>query len=241
MARSLAPSAAVAALAVGAALFSACPAKEERLAVSEAGAELLAQACLQPCVDNCCVIQGGTLGRSEQERALKAQIVLVEDAGERRVRALGPCMDLPLACDFEGTGGQDALFDQVAYCLERDINGQLDKHLADGIGFDGLEDDKVRPLIAVYNAPAPAAGPPPTRCVPEHLLACGAFDEVDDDEWDIVCASCTQTCFQPKLCLGGRRLSTKQANISESACLSDCLVVDCQALLARARDEGVTP
>jgi hypothetical protein len=192
---------------VGVALAaSGCPVREQQILITTSGVQSLTGSCNRPCVNSVETEDGGVMSvprvcsascglpghlPPEFSQATQARLFIVTPAS-KRIRDSSKCMTLP-PCRAAGRAG----------CLADAMNQQLDGAIANGLGFNGLENpDDVVLFMAFYQQQDfqpqdPAASQPSCRRV--DLVACaGLAPPLGGGDYDISCASCQDGAKNPQ-------------------------------------------
>lgn len=192
---------------VGAALLGAgCPAHEQRIVITTSGAQSLTAACNRPCARSVDAEDAGVTeipppcpgtcalpGHLPPDFAQSTQARLfVISPANKRIRDASKCMTLT-HCKAAGR----------AACLAAELNQQLDGAIANGLGFDGLENpDDVELFLAFYQQQdfqqeETEESQPSCRRV--DLVACaGLAPPLGGGEYDMSCASCQDGAKNPQ-------------------------------------------
>lgn len=188
---------------VGATLLgSGCPAREQQVLITSDGAQLLATVCARPCLrpveeqdagtgvaPQVCPGSCGLAGHLPPDFSEPSQARLfVVTPGDKRVRDASKCMTLPA---YHGP----ARFAEA-------LNQQLDGAIANGLGFDGLQNpDDVVLVLAFYQQEdfQPANGEEALpSCRRVDLVACaGLSPPLGGGSYDMSCASCQDGARNP--------------------------------------------
>jgi hypothetical protein len=209
------------ALSVALATLTGCPAREVIIDVTDEGIGYVIRSCALPCTTDCCEIDAGAV--PTESYLLQAELLLAKAAGAdgslpAAIAARSGCMTFRLGCDFTGASGEDAL----RSCLAVQLDDLLSESIADGLGFDDLDDPSdVAVILAFYSVPA-SSTEGGRQCLPTDLFACAGLTERFDDTYDITCASCTES--EPV------RDPTSSNRVAP--CIGECFVENCYALLA---------
>lgn len=196
---------------VGATLIaSGCPARQQQILITSGGAQWLINACNRICLSRTEEDGGGseppctscglpghlppefsqTLNSSSTP--IQARLFLVTPgakATDARIRDASKCMILP------SVKGPRTLADG--------LNQQLDGAIANGLGFDGLQNTQdVVLFMAFYQQQdfqAPDAGEEQSLCRRVDLVACaGLAPPLGGGEYDMSCASCQDGSRNPQ-------------------------------------------
>jgi hypothetical protein len=210
------------ALAVALPALAGCPAREVVIDISDEGIGYVIRSCALPCSTDCCDAAAGEV--PTESYVLQAELVLAtasdaEGSVPAAIRARSGCMTFRLGCDFTGASGEAAL----QSCLSVQLDDLLGESIADGLGFDDLDDPSdVAVILAFYSVPGDGAEPA-RQCLPSDLFACAGLTERFDETYDITCASCTDS--EPV------RDPTSSNRVAP--CVGECFVENCVALLAQ--------
>jgi hypothetical protein len=206
------------ALALAPAVLGGCPAREVIIDISDEGIGYVIRSCTQACSADCCSIDAGDV--PSQAFEVQAELLLAVAGGgdglPAAIRARSPCMTFRLACDFTGQSGEEAL----RSCLAVQLDDLLAESIADGLGFDDLDDPSdVAVILAFYSV---AGADPARQCLAADLFACAGLTERVDETYDITCASCT----------GSEPVRDPTSSNRVAPCIGECFVEACYALLA---------
>ncbi len=203
-----------------------CSPREVRIDISERGVGYILHSCdPSNCATDCCTLDAGTKPVDYGQQVQVSLLLATYEEGAKSVQeitieARSPCMTLVGVCVPEGSTQA-----QWKECLAMQLNHLLDTGIADGLGFDGLDDaNDVAVIMTFHNSDDGAGGGSGNstgQCLADDLFACAGLTEVSEDVFDITCASCRK----------GPPSAYQQESPFVPPCVGRCFVQECYSLL----------